>query len=178
MEGCALQSVDQENRDVWSSETMNRLTRDSAGEPKVLGLWPRSRSGWKPRGPPPARLYSCHEGPVAFRHSFRRPRRMAFFHRVRMLTWPRALLVGLVLAFALNGVAHAAHQHDDNSPTSSLHSTVCGYCVSFDHLTSTPTLVAPALAIDVELFAIPLSDRPAPTLRPRATAQPRAPPLA
>lgn len=95
-----------------------------------------------------------------------------------MLTWPRALLVGLVLAFALNGIAHAAHQHDDSSATSLLHSTVCGYCVSFDHLTSTPTLAVSSLTIEVELFAIPISDRPTPALRPRATAQPRAPPLA
>ena len=107
-----------------------------------------------------------------------RLRCMALFHRVRMLTWPRALLVGLLLAFALNGVAHAAHQHDDGSPTSSLHSTVCGYCVSFDHLTSTPTLGSALLTIRVESFAIPVSDRPAPAVRSRATAQPRAPPHA
>ena len=95
-----------------------------------------------------------------------------------MLTWPRALLVGLVLAFALNGVAHAAHQHDDGSATSSLHSTVCGYCVSFDHLTSVPTLAPVRLKAQIELFAIPISDRVAPALRPRTPAQPRAPPLA
>jgi hypothetical protein len=92
-------------------------------------------------------------------------------------TWPRALLVGFVLAFSLNSVAHAAHQHDATSATSSLHSTVCGYCISFDHLAGTPASPSQHVVDDVELFALPVPVRPVLLFRPRASSQPRAPPL-
>jgi hypothetical protein len=92
-------------------------------------------------------------------------------------TWPRALLVGFVLAFCLNSIAHAAHQHDDTSAASSLHSTVCGYCISFDHLATTPPTLTQHVVDDVELFALPVAVPPVLRFRPRATSQPRAPPI-
>jgi hypothetical protein len=103
---------------------------------------------------------------------------MQFFHKVRMLgTWPRALLVGFVLAFSLNSIAHAAHQHDATSATSSLHSTVCAYCISFDHLASTPAMGTQHVVDDIKLFALPIAVQPVLQFRPRATSQPRAPPI-
>jgi hypothetical protein len=103
---------------------------------------------------------------------------MHFFRKVRRLdTWSRALLVGLVLAFGLNSIAHAAHWHEPASATTSLHTTACGYCVSFDSLASTPTnpTVHTVVRADIDTAA-PLQ-APPPVLRPRSSAQPRAPPI-
>lgn len=103
---------------------------------------------------------------------------MHFFHKVRMLNrWSRAVLVGFALVFGLNSIAHAAHQHEPTSATISLHSTVCGFCVSFDHLATTPTPAAIHLSAEVESFAVLVSDAAPPALRVRSTAQPRAPPV-
>ena len=104
---------------------------------------------------------------------------MDFFRKVRMLNrWSRALLVGFALVFGLNSIAHAAHQHEPTtSATTSLHSTVCGFCVSFDHLSTTPTPAAIHFAVDVDTFALVFSDAPPPAVRARPTAQPRAPPV-
>jgi hypothetical protein len=103
---------------------------------------------------------------------------MQFFRKVQKLgTWPRALLVGFVLAFGLNSIAHAAHQHDPTAAASSLHSTVCAYCISFDHLASAPPSATQHVVDDVELFALPVAVQPVTHFRPRATSQPRAPPI-
>jgi hypothetical protein len=102
---------------------------------------------------------------------------MHFFRKVRSLSaWSRALLVGFVLAFGLNSIAHAAHQHDPASTTTSLHTTACGYCVSFDNLAGTPTHGVVCASVDVPQFIAPVSDERAPSVRIRPTAQPRAPP--
>jgi hypothetical protein len=103
---------------------------------------------------------------------------MHFFRKVRSLSaWSRALLVGFVLAFGLNAIAHAAHQHDQASATTSLHTTACGYCVSFDNLAGTPTHAVLHTSVDVPLFIAPVSDERAVSVRIRPTAQPRAPPV-
>jgi hypothetical protein len=103
---------------------------------------------------------------------------MQFFHKVRILnTWSRALLVGFVLAFGLNGIAHAAHQHDPASATTSLHSTACGYCLSLDNLASTPVQPTLRATPHVDPFVAPVSDEPPASVRIRLTAQPRAPPI-
>jgi hypothetical protein len=103
---------------------------------------------------------------------------MNFFRKVRMLNrWSRALLVGFALVFGLNSIAHAAHQHESTSATTSLHSTVCGFCVSFDHLATTPTPAVIHFSADVESFAPVFGDAPTPAARARSTAQPRAPPV-
>jgi hypothetical protein len=102
---------------------------------------------------------------------------MHFFRKVRLLSaWSRALLVGFVLAFGLNGIAHAAHQHDPASATTSLHSTACGYCLTFDNLAGTPAHTTVRASVDLDPFIAPVSDEPAPSVRIRPTAQPRAPP--
>jgi Protein of unknown function (DUF2946) len=103
---------------------------------------------------------------------------MRFFAQVRMLNrWSRALLVGFALVFGLNSIAHAAHQHEPTSATTSLHSTVCGFCVSFDHLSTAPTPPATHLSAEVDSFAVVVSDAAPLAVRARSTAQPRAPPL-
>jgi hypothetical protein len=104
---------------------------------------------------------------------------MDFFRKVRMLNrWSRALLVGFALVFGLNSIAHAAHQHEPTtSATTSLHSTVCGFCVSFDHLSTPPTPPLVHITVDVEAFSPVAGDLPKPAARARATAQPRAPPV-
>jgi hypothetical protein len=104
--------------------------------------------------------------------------RMHFFRAVRCLnTWSRALLVGFVLALGLNSVAHAAHQHDPASATTTLHSVACGYCVAFDHLASAPNQTALRLIADLEFFVLSFVDEPLPSVRARSSAQPRAPPV-
>ena len=102
---------------------------------------------------------------------------MHFFRTVRNLnTWSRALLVGFVLAFGLNSIAHAAHWHEPASATTSLHTTACGYCVSFDNLASTPTHPTLHAVVRADVYLVALFQAPAPVLRTHSSAQPRAPP--
>jgi hypothetical protein len=106
------------------------------------------------------------------------PSRMHFFRKVRRLdTWSRALLVGFVLAFGLNSIAHAAHWHEPASATTSLHTTACGYCVGFDHLGATPAHPTLHAVVRAGVCAVPLPEAPALVFRPRSSAQPRAPPV-
>ena len=90
--------------------------------------------------------------------------------------WLRVALAALLFAFALNSIAHVAHQHDA-SPTAAAHSIACNYCVSFGALGDAPrhTYAAPAQR---HLLGLP----EAPALRVRSvevatSAHPRAPPL-
>lgn len=104
--------------------------------------------------------------------------RMHPFHRVRQLSaWSRALLVGFILTFGLNGIVHAAHQHDPDSATTSLHSSACGYCVSFDSLATTPAQPELRVAPNLDSRVVLPAATPAPGIPFRSTAQPRAPPL-
>ena len=103
---------------------------------------------------------------------------MHFFRKVRKLNaWSRALLVGFVLAFGLNSIAHAAHWHEPASATTSLHTTACGYCVSFDNLAATPTHPTLHAVVHADVFVVPVFQAAVPALRPRSSAQPRAPPV-
>jgi len=103
---------------------------------------------------------------------------MSFFHQIRsMRTWPRALLVAIVLAFGLSVVAHAAHQHEPAKAGSSLHSVACGYCVSFGTLAATPDHTTYRASVDADHYDLPRVAFAAPSYRPRSSAQPRAPPL-
>jgi hypothetical protein len=103
---------------------------------------------------------------------------MYFFRSVRSLnTWSRALLVGFVLAFGLNSIAHAAHWHDPASATTSLHTTACGYCVSFDNLGSTPVHPALDAVVRTDVYIVSPFQAQPPLLRPHSSAQPRAPPV-
>ncbi|HWK73197.1 MAG TPA: DUF2946 family protein [Povalibacter sp.] len=89
--------------------------------------------------------------------------------------WLRVVLAGLLLAFALDSVAHAAHTHDATSVT--VTHSACGYCAAFGGLGNAPvyahTLPIPALtpieAPDPREIVI--------ARRPTFSAQPRAPPI-
>src|ERR1044072_3195401 len=54
-------------------------------------------------------------------------------------TWLRVALVAVVLAFALDSVAHVVHRHDDGAKTTlSAHGPACGYCAAFAGLIDAP----------------------------------------
>lgn len=91
--------------------------------------------------------------------------------------WLRAAIAGLLLAFALNSLAHATHRHDDARPTAVLHAVACGYCVSFGGLVDAPRHGCSSRI--AEYSPAPVSaDIETPAARPFTTsARPRAPPL-
>lgn len=95
-------------------------------------------------------------------------------HRV----FPRrlqVLLAGLMLAFALNAIAHVSHTHDVSALTTSHLS--CGYCAHFGGLAGTPSHVAaPSLAAPTT-YEVCERTRPPVIQRPERAAQPRAPPV-
>lgn len=102
---------------------------------------------------------------------------MHFFHHVRSLSrWPRALLVGLVLTFGLNVIAHAAHQHEPASAASSLHSVACSYCVGLGSVATPPAHRAQLLLPLHERFEIAVFAAVPSAPRLHSPAQPRAPP--
>jgi hypothetical protein len=91
-------------------------------------------------------------------------------------TWLRIAFAGLVLAFALNSIAHVTHRHEEIAG-SATHAVACGYCFTFNGLADaaiprTPSL--DAVACD-ESPLIPTSIRP--TFRSFSSSQPRAPPV-
>lgn len=102
---------------------------------------------------------------------------MSLFHLARRPpAWLRVALVGLLLAFALDSIAHVVHRHDDTVQTSATHGPACGYCGAFDGLIDAPKhRHAPLTAIVVGTYVAPIAQF-ALALRPRLTAQPRAPP--
>jgi hypothetical protein len=51
--------------------------------------------------------------------------------------WLRVALAAMLLGFALNSIAHVAHQHDA-TPTAAAHSLACGHCASFGALADGP----------------------------------------
>src|ERR671911_630721 len=51
--------------------------------------------------------------------------------------WLRVILAGLLLAFAVNSIAHVTHRHDA-APSAATHSLACGYCLSFNGLVDGP----------------------------------------
>jgi hypothetical protein len=103
--------------------------------------------------------------------------RMRFFLNVRSLQgWSRALLVGLAVAFGLNAIAHAAHQHDPVTSTTTFHSSACGYCVTFGALATAPSQRLPMFAATLDSFDVAVDLSELVTRQPRSPAQPRAPP--
>jgi hypothetical protein len=81
-----------------------------------------------------------------------------------------------MLAFALNSIAYVTHHHDA-IPGHALHGLLCGYCVSFDNMTSAPAIRSLAVepAPTAEVLTIPTT---AVVFRfAHTSAQPRAPPL-
>jgi hypothetical protein len=102
---------------------------------------------------------------------------MSLFHLARKPpAWLRVALVGLLLAFALDSIAHVVHRHDASVQTSATHGPACGYCAAFDGLHDAPKhRHAPPTTTIVATYVAPVAQF-ASTLRPRVTAQPRAPP--
>jgi len=91
--------------------------------------------------------------------------------------WLRVVLVAVVLAFALDSVAHVVHRHDDSVKTSlSAHGPACGYCAAFDGLIDAPKhLYAPLASVLIAGYVAPVARFPV-SVRTRLSAQPRAPP--
>jgi hypothetical protein len=94
----------------------------------------------------------------------------------RLPQWLRIVLAGLLVAFALNSIAHVTHRHDATSAQLT-HKLACGYCATFVGLADAPrhyrplpvperggVLIAPA-------FEVPYF------VRLGTSARPRAPPL-
>ncbi len=90
--------------------------------------------------------------------------------------WLRVALAALMLAFALNSIAHAAHTHEQGSASTVLHSTACGYCVTFG-AADAPPVHAHALPTP-SCVQIGIVDRDAEFVSQRlaCVAQARAPP--
>ena len=90
--------------------------------------------------------------------------------------WLRVVFAAMLLAFALNSIAHVAHQHDA-SPTTAAHSLACNYCASFGALGDAPrhTYAEPAQEHRVGPAAPPVSIVRSVELA--SSAHPRAPPL-
>lgn len=84
----------------------------------------------------------------------------------------RQALALLMLCFALSTVAHAGHSHAPRAGVDN----ICGYCTAFSHAVDAPVrirIVPPSQTV----LAYDSTGRDVlHSVRPRATAQPRAPP--
>ncbi|HEY4369316.1 MAG TPA: hypothetical protein VGN07_18940 [Steroidobacteraceae bacterium] len=89
--------------------------------------------------------------------------------------WLRVLLASLLLAFAINATAHAAHRHD--ATTTAAHLSTCGYSATFSGVGGVPQYSS---AIEVVATTVcvcaPLADIGRIASPPQTRAQPRAPP--
>ncbi|HMN45863.1 MAG TPA: hypothetical protein PKE27_14895 [Povalibacter sp.] len=81
-----------------------------------------------------------------------------------------------MLAFALNSIAHVAHQHDATQ-VSVAHHAVCGYCITFGGLAGEPghshTIERAAPAETIPVITV-VARLPA---QIQTSARPRAPPV-
>jgi hypothetical protein len=102
---------------------------------------------------------------------------MRLLHLVRRPPqWLRVALAALLLAFAVNSIAHVTHRHDA-APSSATHTLACGYCLSFNGLADAPRHDHAPLIVEHESFCL-VADSTAPVARRLATsARPRAPPV-
>ena len=89
--------------------------------------------------------------------------------------WLRVALAGLLLAFAVNSIAHVTHRHDA-APSSATHSFACGYCLSFNGLADAPRHDHAPLAVAHESFYLVADIEPWFAPRQSTSARPRAPP--
>jgi hypothetical protein len=87
------------------------------------------------------------------------------------------MLVTLLLAFAVDSIAHVVHQHDDTVKTSfGAHGPACGYCAAFDGLIDAPKQsYSSVTAVTVVTYVAPVTNVSV-SHRPAVTAQPRGPP--
>ena len=91
--------------------------------------------------------------------------------------WLRVALVSLLLAFAVDSVAHVVHQHDDTFKTTfGAHGPACGHCAAFDGLIDAPKQSHSPVTAPVRVgYVAPLAYAPL-ALHPSVVAQPRGPP--
>lgn len=91
--------------------------------------------------------------------------------------WLRALLVSLLLAFAVDSVAHVVHRHDETAKTAlGAHGPACGYCAAFNGIIDAPRQsFSPHTATVFAGYVAPITDVSV-SFRPVITAQPRGPP--
>lgn len=102
---------------------------------------------------------------------------MSIFHLARRPpAWLRAALVSLLLAFAVDSVAHVVHRHDDTVKTLTAHGPACGYCAAFDGLIDAPKQSFAAVTAKVLAGYVAPVANVLVSFRHNVTAQPRAPP--
>jgi hypothetical protein len=90
--------------------------------------------------------------------------------------WLRAVFVSLLLAFAVDSVAHVVHTHDDTVKTFGAHAPACGYCAAFDGLIDAPKQSYSPLAPSISAgYVAPACADPVSSCT-LLVAQPRAPP--
>lgn len=82
----------------------------------------------------------------------------------------------LLLSFALNTIAHAAHTHDV-APTTAGHSLVCAHCLFFGSLTDTPQPAQLHVCVRVAGTAIVDAGVPVVPTRPVLAFRSRGPPV-
>lgn len=91
--------------------------------------------------------------------------------------WLRVALASLLLAFAVDSVAHVVHQHEGTVTTTfATHGPACGYCAAFDGLIDAPKQSYSPVAAVVRIGYVAPVATPAVSFRPLVTAQPRGPP--
>lgn len=102
---------------------------------------------------------------------------MSIFHLARNPpAWLRAALVSLLLAFAVDSLAHLVHRHDDTVKTLAAHGPACGYCAAFNGLIDAPKQSYSSLAPPVFAGYVAPATSVAVAFRSTVIAQPRAPP--
>jgi hypothetical protein len=90
--------------------------------------------------------------------------------------WLRVALAALLLAFAVNSIAHVTHRHDA-APSSATHSLACGYCLSFNGLADAPRHDHPPIEVEPESFYLVANIETGFVPRTATSARPRAPPI-
>lgn len=81
-----------------------------------------------------------------------------------------------MLAFALGSIAHVTHRHD--APlANALHSVGCGYCATFDHMSTPPTAAAVFITPATPTAFVATLATTVATPFAYTSAQPRAPPV-
>jgi len=93
----------------------------------------------------------------------------------RLPQWLRIALAGLLVAFALNSIAHVTHRHDAAS-ASVTHSLACGYCAAFGGLADAPRHHCSLLVPERVGVLVALAEEDPYSVRTWPSARPRAPP--
>lgn len=122
---------------------------------------------------------ALQQGPWSVRYAIVRSSlpHMPLMHLARRPPqWLRIALAGLLLAFAVNSIAHVTHRHDA-APSSAQHTLACGYCLSFNGLADAPRHNHAPLTVAHDAFYIPANIEASFEPRPATSARPRAPPI-